>query len=285
MIDAATFSYYIPWRSRSLHDGSHRGLQTGLGMEFRANVPLIDYPDARRIDLHESLRDPTEQLHVRTFNQKTPATVFAACDLSGSMRFGSGQAKLTRAADIAASIATSVHEVGDRFGLVGFDDGLPEDWQLIPSPHLPDAMLHIQRLRGHMPRDTDAAGLLHLAEVLGSQRTLVFLISDFHLPLAQLEAALNTLARHQVVPLVLWDEAEYRRLPRFGIGSIVDPENGVRRTLLFRETLRARFEAVFADRRAQLETLFLRYDMPPLFIEGAFDPATLTEYFQQFAAP
>jgi uncharacterized protein (DUF58 family) len=282
MSEAAIFSYYIPWRSRSLHGGAHRGLQTGLGMEFRATVPLIDYPDARRIDLRESLRNPAEQLQVRTFNQKTPTPVYAACDLSGSMRFGN---KLARTADIAASIAASAHDIGDRFGLAGFDDGLPDEWQLLPGAPLQEAMDRIRQLHSHGPGNTGAAGMQLLAETLGSQRTLVFLVSDFHLPLAQLEAALNTLVRHQVVPLVLWDEAEYRRLPRFGIGAIVDPENGARRTMLFRDTLRARFEAVFACRRAQLEALFLRYDMPPLFIEGVFDPAALTEYFQQFSAP
>lgn len=127
--------------------------------------------------------------------------------------------------------------------------------------------------------------MLDMAGALGFQRALVFLISDFHIPLVTLEEALNTLSRHQVVPLVLWDEAEYRRLPRVGLGTIVDPETGTRRTLFFRQALRARFEQAFAERRVQLEALFLKYEMPPVFIEGAFEPAVLTDYFHRFCAP
>ena len=65
------------WRRKAACGaGLHRGAQGGLGMEFRGNVPLTDYPDARRIDLPQTLRDPMDQLHVRVFNQKNPTPVF-----------------------------------------------------------------------------------------------------------------------------------------------------------------------------------------------------------------
>ena len=36
--------------------------------------------------------------------------------------------------------------------------------------------------------------------------------------------------------------------------------------------------------REALEKLFMRCDMPPLFIEDGFEPDDLTEYFYQFVA-
>jgi hypothetical protein len=43
------------------------------------------------------------------------------------------------------------------------------------------------------------------------------MISDFHMPLAQLEGALSNLTRHHIVPVVLWDADEYTNLPENGI--------------------------------------------------------------------
>ena len=66
---AKLFSYQIPWKSSSLHFGGHRGTQRGLGFEYRGNVPLIDYPDARRMDLRQTLQDPYEQIQVKIFKK------------------------------------------------------------------------------------------------------------------------------------------------------------------------------------------------------------------------
>jgi uncharacterized protein (DUF58 family) len=279
-----TFSYQIQWRSRSFHSGLHRGAQGGLGMEFRGNVPLTDYPDARRIDLRETLRDPGEQVHVRIFNQKNPTPVFAVCDLSGSMQFTGRRNKLALAAEIAASIACSADQNGDRYGFVGFDDSVREDWLLPPSHRMDEALELTSRLTHYRPAAAGAEGLLDVGRHLGTNRALVFLISDFHMPSEQLEQAINALSRHHVVPLVLWDAEEYRQLPRLGLSTIIDPETGAQRTLLFRQELRERFEQAFAQRRALLEALFLSYEIPPCFIENAFDAEALSEYFHQFSA-
>ena len=90
---AKSFSYQVNWRSRSYHAGYHRGHQGGLGVEFRGNVPLTDYPDARRIDINQTIRDPNEQVHVRIFNQKNATPIYAVCDLSGSMQFTGNSTK------------------------------------------------------------------------------------------------------------------------------------------------------------------------------------------------
>lgn len=282
--DVQTFSYQINWRSRSFHSGQHRGVQGGLGMEFRGNVPLTEYPDARRIDLRETLRDPGEQVHVRIFNQKNPTPIFAVCDLSGSMQFTGRRNKLALAAEIAASVACSAHQNGDRFGFIGFDDSVREDWLLLPSHRRDEALALTSRLMDYRLANAGPDGLLDVSRYLGTSRALVFLISDFHMPPEQLEQAINTLSRHHVIPLVLWDAQEYRQLPRLGLSTIIDPETGTQRTLLFRRELRERFELAFAERRAMLEALFLRYEIPPCFIDDAFDAEALTEYFHQFSA-
>jgi uncharacterized protein (DUF58 family) len=281
---AKAFTYRINWRSRSYHTGYHRGAQSGLGEEFRGNVPLVDYPDARRIDISQSIRDPVEQVHVRIFNQKNPTPVYAVCDLSASMQFSGTSSKIALAAEVAASVAYSAYQAGDTFSFVGFDREVRKDWMTQPSTKMLDAFELVRRLRDFKPSQAGAEGLLDIDQYLGRARSLIFLVSDFHLPLAMLEQALSMLSRHHVVPVVLWDSAEYKKLPKFGLSTIIDPESGEQRTLFFRKELHQKFQQAFAQRRQQLAALFMRYEMPPCFVEDRFEAEAISEYFSQFSA-
>lgn len=281
---AKSFTYQVNWRSRSYHSGYHRGNQGGLGNEFRGNLPLVDYPDARRIDISQTIRDPNEQVQVRIFNQKNATPIYAVCDLSGSMQFAGQFNKMALMAEIAASIAYSANQAADTFGFVGFDEVVREDWLTKSSYRMQDAYDTTKRLLSYQPTSAGSDGLLEVTQYLGQARGLVFIISDFHIPLETLEAALNTLSSHHVVPIVLWDQDEYKSLPNFGFSSIVDPESGQQRTLFFRKELKRRFEEMFAKRRADIESLFMRYESPPYFVENGFDATAISEYFNQFSA-
>ena len=141
-----------------------------------------------------------------------------------------------------------------------------------------------ERLKEYQPQQTTGEGLLEVNHYLPRERSLVFLVSDFHMPLEVLEAAMYSMQRHHVVPVVLWDAAEYRDLPEFGITHVTDSETGERRSLFLRGDMRARILASFAARREALHQLFMRFDSPPFYIEQGFDPDALTEYFYQFVA-
>lgn len=85
------FSYHIGWRSRSRRPGRHKSNQRGMGIEFRGHTTLLSYPDPRRIDIRQTIRDPLEQVHVRIFNQKSITPVFVLCDMSGSMQYATSK--------------------------------------------------------------------------------------------------------------------------------------------------------------------------------------------------
>lgn len=281
---AKSFIYQINWRSRSYHSGYHRGNQGGLGVEFRGNVPLVDYPDARRIDINQTIRDPNEQVHVRIFNQKNATPIYAICDLSGSMQFNGRFNKMALTAEIAASVAYSAYQAGDTFSFIGFDQVIREDWTTKSSYRMQDSYELTKRLRTYTPAPVGSDGLLDVNRFMGQARGLVFLISDFHMPLETIEAALNTLSNQHVVPVVLWDAEEYKSLPNFGFSTIIDPESGQQRTLFFRKELKNRFEAMFAQRKLDIESLFMRYESPLYFAENGFDADAISEYFYQFSA-
>jgi uncharacterized protein (DUF58 family) len=278
------FSYHIGWRNRGRHPGRHASTQRGLGMEFIGHTTLVAYPDPRRIDLRQTLRDPMEQVYVRLFNQKSATPVFAICDLSGSMNFGSKERKIRKAADIIESIAQSVSRNADPFGFIGFDDIVREDWISTVSFKPQRAIEMAEALKNYHPEAKSGAGIKDVWRYLPRERSLIFLISDFHIPMPALEEALSNLTRHHIVPVVLWDSDEYKTMPEFGISMVTDPETGARRTLFLRKTYRDRIIAAFEARRAAIYKQFMQFDMPPIYIEGAYDADAFTEYFHQFVA-
>jgi len=278
------FSYHIGWRNRGRHPGRHASTQRGMGMEFIGHTSLLNYPDPRRIDLRQTLRDPMEQVYVRLFNQKSATPVYVICDLSGSMNFGSKTRKIRQAADIAESIARSATKNADPFGFVGFDDVVREDWISTQSFKSQRAVELAERLKDYHPLPVSGSGVTDVWRFLPRERSLIFMISDFHMPMSQLEEALSNLTRHHIVPVVLWDDDEYKNLPEFGITAVTDPESGQKRTLFLRKNLRSKIIASFEARREAIYALFMQFDMPPFYVEGDFDADRLTEYFHQFVA-
>jgi hypothetical protein len=72
---------------------------------------------------------------------------------------------------------------------------------------------------------------------------LVFLVSDFHLPLADVAQVLASLAAHQVVPVVLWQPAEFALSANHGLARVQEPESGEHAWLWWRPALRERWLA------------------------------------------
>jgi len=278
------FSYHINWRSNSRRPGSHRSNQRGMGMEFRGHATLLSYPDPRRIDLRQTIRDPMEQIYVRIFNQKSATPVLVLCDMSGSMQYGSHQRKISIAGDVVQSVAQSVTHNGDPVGFIGFDDEVHDEWisTLSARPHM--AIEMAENLKSHQPKEVGSRALVDTINMLPRERSLIFLVSDFHMPIEDLEASLVLMLRHHIIPVILWDTAEYDDLPDFGIANVTDPETGAKRTLFLRKEYKKRILESFAARRKAIEDLFLRFDMQPFFVSNQFDADLLSDYFHQYVA-
>lgn len=278
---AKPFFYQVPWKSSSIHFGEHRGTQRGLGDEFKGNISLIDYPDARRMDLRQTLRDPYEQVQVKLFNQDNTTPIFAVCDVSSSMQFKGQRRKLDLAKEIAASIAYSAFETSDVFSVIAYHQQVIEALTLSLSHHVHQAFEVIDQLGQYQEMRVGAEGILEVPQYLSQHRGLVFWISDFHMPLSLIEQAFNAMSAHQVIPVVLWDAHEYTKLPKFGFGNMIDPETGMNRTIFFRQAIREQFEEAFAARKQTLETLFTRFDSQPIYIQDQYDPDVMSRYFEQ----
>jgi uncharacterized protein (DUF58 family) len=277
------FHYRIPWRPRGQRPGHHRGSVFGVGQEFGGYAPLGRAPDPRRLDVRATLADPLGTWQVRLYQQRASIPVWLIADLSGSMSAPVGGGKMQRLAQFAASLAYSVHRTGDAFAFMGCDDTVVSDL-LLPPTHARGAGSEIAaKLAQYAPVDSGARGLLSAAAYLGRRRSLVFLASDFHVAQPLLEAVLESLTPHDVVPVVLWDElrsdGEFQTLPRLGLVGLQDAESGRRRTVLLRPKLHAQWRHRFAERRTTLQQCFARFGLRPFHVGRHFRPQAMTAYF------
>ena len=265
--------------------GRHRSTRGDSGFEYRGQAGLLDAPDPRRLDLHASLRDPFGDWKVRVYSQRKAVPVVMVADLSASMGFNGARRRLDVVADFVDSLSVSAWRSGDSFGFIGCDASVRNDLLLLPTRLRGAGGALAQTLRS-LPLDGRPAGsgasshALALAHRhLGRQRALVFLVSDFHLPLAEVEGVLASMAQHDLVPVVVWDAIEFSLTARSGLAHIVDPETGRRRLVWWRAALRERWRAALQDRRDALLHLFRAHRLKPLFIEAGFDADAVTRHF------
>jgi len=262
-------------RFRSNHAGAHMSSEVGGFGVFRDQAPFLRYPDARRIDLRATLRDPFGETHVRRFEQRSAIDVYAIVDLSASMGFVGAVDRFAVACELCAALAFSATRIGDRFGLIAGGDCLREDLFLPATRSRGAAMRAVERLRSIRPASAHADSLVDAATRFGAGRMLVLLISDFRWPSDLIHRVFNAFALHDVLPVALVDFAELDP-PRWGLLELHDPETARRRLMVMRPTLRDKWIEAEAKRREELIRLASGRARPPIFIEDRLDPLSLS---------
>jgi uncharacterized protein (DUF58 family) len=278
------FHYRVSAKVRSVYPGAHVGQMVGAGQLFKRHVPLMANPDPRRIDLRASVLDPFNQFNVRVFQQASQLTVYLVADLSASMSFQGDTSKRQVLADCLLSIAESARQAGDRFGFLGCADSLEGRFIVTPAGNSPGRIRQLADALQASPWQGRATGLALASRHLPSQSALVFLLSDFYLPMEQINKVLQTLSHHFVVPLVLWDKQEYDNLPAWGSVRLSDMESGKQRTLLLRPALKQKIIKAFNHRKKRLLQVFRSFGCEPVFLEDGYRAVQLTQYFLQHSA-
>jgi uncharacterized protein (DUF58 family) len=282
MRDAETliseFDYRILWRSRESRTGLHRSATVGSGFEFSGYMPLTSADEAREVDLDATVRDPFQRLQIRVLKQKSAITVYCIADLSASLNF---ETKMRSLAVFAASLAYSAYRTRDAFGFIGCGEEVIEEFVLPPSRLKSTALELGSRLLEYTPISKSADGLRLAFEYLKRRRSLVFLASDFFIPLALVNEVLDSLASHQVVPIVIRDSSEFdeKRIPRFGIARLRDLESGKERFVMLSPHRQRMFKDEFNSRERELKALFESYGVEPFYLVDVFDAERMSEFF------
>jgi uncharacterized protein (DUF58 family) len=154
----------------------------GQGMEFHEARPYVQGDPERAVDWNMTARMGSP--YVRTYHEEREREVAILLDVSASMQSGwQERTKAEVAAEVAATLALSAVEAGDRVGLFTFRDALVD---AIPAAG-GRTQLHrvLDRLarRGSeaAPRSpvSDARAAIHALQAGRGRRRVVYLISDF----------------------------------------------------------------------------------------------------------
>ena len=281
MADAGSIyvEYRVRWKTGGIRPGAFRGMQPGAGERFRSSVPLHARADPRRLDLRTSLRDPLGGIWVRDFEQNSALKVAVLADVSASMGYVGRHDKLGQVRRIGVALARSAWRNGDAFGFYAANEAAQPALTLPARQNRGAAEWLDRRLAAYRPGGASARGLLQSAAQLPHRRALVFLVSDFHWPAADLSDILRALAHHAVVPVVLWDPAEAETVHRHGTAVIKDLESGARRFVWLRPGLVNALRRRRDEREQALRKACASVGCTPFFVRDRFDALELTRYF------
>jgi uncharacterized protein (DUF58 family) len=195
----------------ALLTGDYATTILGQGLLFEESRKYLPGQPARHIDWNVTAR--TGEPYIKVHRQERQREVFVALDVSPSMHTGfQHKTKLEFAVELAATLAVSAVEGGDKVGLVVFADRLlaahrPRSGRRGLFEALRTLLRHTEPWRRPV-LVSDPRIALHAVQRHRGRRFVVLLISDFldhDLP----EDLKYTSARHDVSLLHVYDPLEF----------------------------------------------------------------------------
>jgi uncharacterized protein (DUF58 family) len=203
--------------------GGFRSVFRGSGMEFEEVREYVPGDDVRAIDWNVTAR--TGRPYIKKFVEEREQTIMLALDVSASTRLGSSERSVrAAAAELAAILAFSAVQSGDKAGLIAFTDKV--ELEVPPQGGNRQAFRIIREALYRPAHDAGTSVKVaaeHLSRVL-KRHAYIFVLSDFLDD--GFEKAMGALARkHDVVALRLRDRL-HDELPSVGLVPWRDPESG-----------------------------------------------------------
>ncbi len=239
--------------------GDYHSSFKGQGLDFDEFREYQHGDEIRFIDWNVTARLGTP--FIRKFREERELSTILAIDISASMDFGSKKlSKRELAAEVAALLAFSANDNGDKVGLLLFANE--------PVLYLPPAKgtQHILRCIREILITPSPVGQVnfpattkHMMQAV-RQKSLVFLLSDFIG--ADFSKSIATLSRkHDLVALRLFDPTE-RELPAVGKVTLMDPETGYERVVnTSNSNVRMGFAKLSRQQREGVIQTFKRYNV------------------------
>jgi uncharacterized protein (DUF58 family) len=214
--------------SREIFAGQYHSAFRGRGMSFSEVREYRIGDDMRDIDWNVTAR--SSKPHIKIYEEERELTVMLLVDVSASSSFGTTvQTKKGLQAEIAAVLAFSASQTGDKVGCMLFSDHVEKF--IPPKKGRAHILAIIRQLLEYEPqgRGTSLAEpLRHLSNVL-PKRSTAFVLSDFLFPAAEEQPLRDALkiatGKHDVVAVRVDDRRE-GEMPDVGIARFLDSETG-----------------------------------------------------------
>lgn len=214
--------------SNEIFAGKYHTAFKGRGMSFSEVREYRLGDDVRDIDWNVTARSRTP--HIKIYEEERELTMMLMVDVSGSRKFGSTeQTKQNIITEIAAVLAFSAAQTGDKVGCIFFSDKVEK---FIPPKKGRSHILMIIRSLIEFTPDSEGTALSEAVRYMtnvNKKRCTTFILSDFINPksdMAPLEDALKiATSRHDIVAIRVSDPRD-KTLPDVGIIEMRDAESG-----------------------------------------------------------
>jgi uncharacterized protein (DUF58 family) len=241
--------------SREIFAGQYHSAFRGRGMSFSEVREYRIGDDVRDIDWNVTAR--SSKAHIKIYEEERELTVMLLIDVSGSSFFGStAQTKKSLQTEIAAVLAFSAAQTGDKVGAMLFSDRVEKF--IPPKKGRSHVLMIIRQLLEFEPEQQTtslAEPLRYLANVL-PKRSTAFVLSDFLFPESEEEPLKDALkiaaGKHDLVAVRVSDPRE-DEMPDVGIVEFEDAETG-RKTWVDTSSRRVR-EQYAESRQERIETI------------------------------
>jgi uncharacterized protein (DUF58 family) len=206
-----------------LFSGEYHSAFKGRGMSFREVREYYAGDDIRFIDWNVSAR--FGHPYSKVFEEERELTVMLLVDVSGSSLFGtSGETKKNISTEIAAVLAFSAVNNGDKVGAILYSDKI--DKYIPPKKGKQHALYVLRELLATQPKGkgTELKTALQYFNNTTRQKSIAFILSDF------VDAGYNDALRvagnkHDVVGIKIYDKMDMQ-LPAVGMLRVQDTETG-----------------------------------------------------------
>ena len=244
--------------SNEIFAGKYHTAFKGRGMSFSEVREYRLGDDVRDIDWNVTARSRTP--HIKIYEEERELTMMLMVDVSGSRKFGSTeQTKQNVITEIAAVLAFSAAQTGDKVGCIFFSDKVEK---FIPPKKGRSHILMIIRSLIEFTPDSEGTALSEAVRYMtnvNKKRCTTFILSDFINPagdMSQLEDALKiATSRHDLVAIRISDPRD-KVLPNVGIIEMRDAESGEKVWVdSSSAAVRDYFAAQWEARNAEMETL------------------------------
>ena len=244
--------------SNEIFAGKYHTAFKGRGMSFSEVREYRLGDDVRDIDWNVTARSRTP--HIKIYEEERELTMMLMVDVSGSRKFGSTeQTKQNVITEIAAVLAFSAAQTGDKVGCIFFSDKVEK---FIPPKKGRSHILMIIRSLIEFTPDSEGTALSEAVRYMtnvNKKRCTTFILSDFINPagdMSQLEDALKiATSRHDLVAIRVSDPRD-KVLPNVGIIEMRDAESGEKVWVdSSSAAVRDYFATQWDERSAEMETL------------------------------
>lgn len=236
--------------SNEVFAGRYHSAFRGRGMAFSEVRDYQVGDDIRDIDWNVTAR--YAHPYVKVFEEERELTVMLVVDMSGSLDYGTeGEQKRELATEVAATLAFSAMQNGDKVGAILFTDKVEK--YIAPKGGKKHTLYIIRELLGYEPQNklTDVGAALTFLRAVVKKRCTAFLVSDLLSSPRSYSSALAIAApRHDIVALRVHDRHD-STAPRMGIVRLKDAETGQTRWV---DTSSKRVQRDFEDYEKRLES-------------------------------